>query len=126
MEFTRDASQIMPFGRQLTAFDVTLDMLMKNNQADILTNTQVVTLNGHVATIDMVEEIPYLAQSSGTSGNMQVLKEVAGIRLRILPTINSDGYITTEITPEVSSIVEWTAQGYPRIKKRKSTTTIRV
>ena len=117
---------INSFGRQLTAFDVTLDMLLKDNRADILTNSQVVTLNGHEARIDMVDEIPYLAQSGGTSGNMQVLKEVVGIRLKILPTVNSDGYITTEITPEVSSIVDWTSLGYPWTKKRKSTTTIRV
>ena len=125
MPFTVDAG-INTFGRQLTAFDVTLDMLLKDNRADILTNSQVVTLNGHEARIDMVDEIPYLAQSGGASGNMQVLKEVVGIRLKILPTVNSDGYITTEITPEVSSIVDWTSLGYPWTKKRKSTTTIRV
>jgi len=125
-QWTSDADKVQPFGRQLTAFDVTLDMLLKDNQADILTNSQVVTLNGHAATIDMVDEIPYLAQSGGSNGNMQVLKEIVGIRLHILPTVNSDGYITTEVTPEVSSIVDWTAQGYPWTKKRKSTTTIRV
>jgi len=125
MPFTIDPN-INTFGRQLTAFDVTLDMLLKDNKADILTNSQVVTLNGHEARIDMVDEIPYLAQSGGASGNMQVLKEIVGIRLKILPTVNSDGYITTEITPEVSSIVDWTALGYPWTKKRKSTTTIRV
>ena len=126
MPFTQNLETVQPFGRQLTAFDVTLDMLVKDNQANILTNSQVVTLNGHAATIDMVDEIPYLAQSSGSSGNMQVLKEIVGIRLHILPTVNSDGYITTEVTPEVSSIVDWTSQGYPWTKKRKSTTTIRV
>ena len=126
MPWARGTNAIRPFGRQLTAFDVTLDMLMKDNNADVLTNSQVVTLNGHTATIDMIDQIPYLAQSSGQSGNMQVFKEIVGIRLEILPTVNSDGYITTEVTPEVSSIVDWTGQGYPWTKKRKSTTTIRV
>ena len=126
MPFARGTNAIRPFGRQLTAFDLTLDMLIKDNHADVLTNSQVVTLNGHKATIDMIDQIPYLAQSSGQSGNMQVFKEIVGIRLEILPTVNSDGYITTEVTPEVSSIVDWTAQGYPWTKKRKSTTTIRV
>ena len=125
MTWTR-AAEIRPFGRQLTAFDITLDMLLKDNQATVLTNSQVVTLNGHAATIDMVDEIPYLAQSSGSSGNMQVLKEVVGIRLHILPTVNKDGYITTTVTPEVSSIIDWTTLGYPWTKKRKSHTTVRV
>ena len=84
------------------------------------------TTKGHTATIDMIDQIPYLAQSSGQSGNMQVFKEIVGIRLEILPTVNSDGYITTEVTPEVSSIVDWTGQGYPWTKKRRSTTTVRV
>ena len=57
---------------------------------------------------------------------MQALKEIVGIRLNILPTVNSDGYITTKVTPEVSSIQEWTVQGYPWTKKRQSETTIRV
>ena len=125
MAFTRETG-IQPFGRQLTAFDVTLDMLLKDNKANILTNSQVVTLNGHSATIDMVDEIPYLASSGGIGGTMQVLKEIVGIRLNILPTVNSDGYITTEVSPEVSSIQDWTAQGYPWTKKRQSKTTIRV
>ena len=52
--------------------------------------------------------------------------ESVGIKLHILPYVNTDGYITTKITPEVSSIQSWTAQGYPWTKKRESTTTVRV
>ena len=124
--YTRNLSGINPFGRQLTAFDVTLDLLLKDNKANIITNSQVVTVNGHEATIEMVDVIPYLASSGGIGGNMQVLKETVGVKLNILPYVNSDGYITTEITPEVSSIISWTAQGYPWTKKRTSTTTVRV
>ncbi|SVD94349.1 uncharacterized protein METZ01_LOCUS447203, partial [marine metagenome] len=40
--------------RQLTAYDITIDMLLKNNTAEILANSEVVTLNGHEATISMV------------------------------------------------------------------------
>tara|TARA_B100001094_G_scaffold329213_1_gene391457 strand:- start:7565 stop:8959 length:1395 start_codon:yes stop_codon:yes gene_type:complete len=126
MPYTRNLNEINPFGRQLTAFDVTLDMLLKDNQADILTNSQVVTVNGQEATIEMVDVIPYLASSGGIGGQMQIMKETVGIKLHILPYVNSDGYITTEITPELSSIISWTAQGYPWTKKRTSTTTVRV
>jgi type IV pilus assembly protein PilQ len=126
MPWSRNLDDINPFGRQLTAFDVTLDMLLKDNQADILTNSQVVTVNGQEATIEMVDVIPYLASSGGIGGQMQIMKETVGIKLHILPYVNSDGYITTEITPELSSIISWTAQGYPWTKKRTSTTTVRV
>jgi len=125
MGFTRGSSS--GFSRQLTAFDLTLDMLIKDNKADIITNSQVVTVNGHEATIKMVDVIPYLASSGGQGNtNFQVLKESVGIKLYILPYVNTDGFITTKVTPEVSSIQNWTQQGYPWTKKRVSTTTVRV
>ena len=66
----------------------------------------------------MVDVIPYLASNGGFgNSNFQVLKETVGIKLKILPYVNTDGYITTQITPEVSSIQSWTAQGYPWTKK---------
>ena len=84
MAFTRSEG-INSFGRQLTAFDVTLDMLIKDNKANVLTNSQIVTVNGHEATIQMTDEIPYLASSGGQgNSNFQVLKESVGIKLSIL------------------------------------------
>jgi len=126
MPYTNNVSNINPFGRQLTAFDVTLDLMLRENKANIITNSQVVTVNGHAATIEMVDVIPYLASSSGIGGNMMTTETTVGVKLDILPYVNSDGYITTKITPEVSSIISWTGQGYPWTKKRTSTTTVRV
>ena len=114
--------------RQLTAFDVTLDFLLKNNKANILANSQVVTLNGHDATISMVDVVPYVLSSGGLGGQVQVQREEIGIKLHILPTVNEDGFITTKVTPEVSSIYDFIGpeRNIPWIKKRTSTTTIRV
>ena len=114
--------------RQLTAFDVTLDFLLKNNKADILANSSVVTLNGHEATISMVDVVPYVLSSGGLGGQVQVQREEIGIKLHILPSVNEDGYITTKVTPEVSSIFDFIGpdRNIPWIKKRTSTTTIRV
>jgi len=123
---------LMPFGngmaRQLTAFEITLDFLLRNNQATILANSQVVTLNGHSANISMVDVVPYVLESGGQQGGMKVQKEEVGIKLSILPTINEDGYITTSITPEVSSIYDLIGpnRNIPHIKKRISNTTVRV
>jgi len=128
MYFQRMGGNIPRFSRQLTAFEVTLDFLMKNNRADILTNSQVVTLNGHEATISMVDIVPYILSSGGLGGQVQVQREEVGIKLHILPTVNTDGYITTSVRPEVSSIYEFIGpeRNIPWIKKRESTTTIRV
>jgi len=116
------------FSRQMTAFDVTLDFLLKNNKAEVLANSQVVTINGHEANISMVDVVPYILSSGGVGGQVQVQREEVGIKLNIVPTVNSDGFITTSITPEVSSIYDFIGpdQNIPWVKKRISNTTIRV
>ena len=129
MYFQRlNANNTFGLSRQLTAFDVTLDFLLKNNKANILANSQVVTLNGHDATISMVDIIPYVLSSGGLGGQVQVQREEIGIKLHILPIVNEDGFITTKVTPEVSSIYDFIGpdRNIPWIKKRTSTTTIRV
>ncbi len=116
------------FSRQMTAFDVTLDMMIKNNEATVLADSKVVAINGHNASISMVDVVPYILSSGGVGGQVQVAREEIGIKLDILPTVNQDGFITTEITPEVSSIYDFIGpdQNIPWVKKRVSNTTIRV
>jgi len=111
-----------------TEYDATIDILLKNNTAEILANSEVVTLNGHEATISMVDVVPYILSSGGVGGQVQVQTEEVGIKLSILPSVNSDGYITTHITPEVSSIYDFIGpeRNIPWVKKRVSTTTVRV
>ena len=82
----------------------------------------------HQATISMVDVVPYVLSSGGVGGQVQVQKEEVGIKLTILPTINDDGYITTSVTPEVSSIYDMIGpeRNIPHVKKRISNTTVRV
>tara|TARA_B100000676_G_scaffold54703_1_gene53843 strand:- start:745 stop:2253 length:1509 start_codon:yes stop_codon:yes gene_type:complete len=129
MYFQRmDVNNGIGFSRQMTAFDVTLDLLIKNNEATVLANSKVVTINGHEASISMVDVVPYILSSGGVGGQVQVAREEIGIKLDILPTVNQDGFITTQITPEVSSIYDFIGpdQNIPWVKKRVSNTTIRV
>ena len=129
MYFQRiNPSNSIGFSRQMTAFDVTLDMMIKNNEATVLADSKVVAINGHSASISMVDVVPYILSSGGVGGQVQVAREEIGIKLDILPTVNTDGFITTQITPEVSSIYDFIGpdQNIPWVKKRVSTTTIRV
>ena len=114
--------------RQLTAFDATIDFLLRENKAQILANSQVVTLNGHEANISMVDIVPYILSSGGVGGQVKVQREEVGIKLSILPTVNTDGFITTSVTPEVSSIYDMIGpdRNIPHVKKRISNTTVRV
>lgn len=116
------------FSRQMTALDITLDMLLKDNKADILADSKLVTLNGREATIKMVDIVPYILSSGGVGGQVQVQREEVGIKLTVLPTVNTDGDITVRVEPEVASIFEFIgpSRNIPRVKSRSSSTTIRV
>ena len=116
------------FSRQMTAFNVTLDFLLKDNKADILADSKLVTLNGREATIKMVDIVPYILSSGGVGGQVQVQREEVGIKLSVLPSVNTDGDITVKVEPEVASIFEFIGpdKNIPRVKSRSSSTTIRV
>ena len=116
------------FSRQMTAFDISLDFLIKDNKADILADSKLVTLNGREATIKMVDIVPYILSSGGVGGQVQVQREEVGIKLTVLPSVNMDGDITVKVETEVASIFEFIGpdRNIPRVKSRSSTTTIRV
>jgi len=111
------------FSRQLYAYDVTLDFLIKRNKAKVLAHTQLTTLNNRAATILIGETLRWAVTSRE---NAIVVTDSVGIKLQITPTINSDGYITTRVTPEVSSITELVLGIYPRKKIRTVSTTVLV
>jgi general secretion pathway protein D len=92
------------FSRQLTAFDITIDWLLENNAAKLLTNTHVTALNGEEAEILIGEIVPFVAEDNDKQ--IRVERESVGIKLKVKPTVNKDGQITTKIEPEVSSVIE--------------------
>jgi type II secretory pathway component GspD/PulD (secretin) len=111
------------FSRQLYAFDIALDFLMKNNKAKVLAHTQLTTMNNRAAAILIGETLRWAVTSRE---NAIIVTDSVGIKLQITPTINSDGYITTRVTPEVSSITELVLGLYPRKKIRTASTTVLV
>ncbi|MCD6177284.1 MAG: hypothetical protein J7K29_05565 [Candidatus Cloacimonetes bacterium] len=117
-------SDIGHFSRQLTAFDITLDWLLANNAAQLLTDTRITALNGEEAEILIGEVIPFVVIDNDKQ--VQVEREEVGIKLKIRPTVNKDGQITTMIEPEVSSVMELVGGYVPRTKVRKIITTVTV
>ena len=107
---------------------MTLDLLQKNNQAEVLADSRLTTINGLEASIKLVDIVPYILSSGGVGGQVQVQREEVGIKLNVLPTVNTDGYITVKVEPEVSTIFEFIGpdQNIPRVKSRTSSSTIRV
>lgn len=114
---------VFQFSRQLNAFDVTLDFLVKRNKAKILAHAQLTTLNNREATILIGETVRFAVSSRE---NAIVVTDSVGIKLHITPTINTNGYITVRVNPEVSSIIELVNGLYPRKKIRTASTTVLV
>lgn len=111
------------FSRQLSAFDITLDFLIKRNKAKILAHAQLTTMNNREATILIGETLIFAVSSRE---NAIIIRDSVGIKLHITPTINADDYITVKVTPEVSSIIELVQGLYPRKKIRTASTTVLV
>ena len=62
----KDETAIIPryFSRQLTALDLTLDLLLRNNKAEVLADSRLTTINGREANIKLVDIVPYILSLS--------------------------------------------------------------
>jgi type IV pilus secretin PilQ/predicted competence protein len=119
--------------RQARVFQATLDMLIRNGNGRVLANPRVATLNGREASMIVGQRIPYETQSTVFAGNaaaptLSVQREEVGIKLKITPLINADGYITTTISPEVSSVIAFVGRNndLPVVSTRQTSTTVRL
>ncbi len=123
-----DLNTFGQFGYQEPMFELTIDYLLKNNLAEVLANSQIATMNNKPAQINVVDRIPFILSSGGLGGQVRTQIEEVGIKLDIVPTVNTDGYITTQITPEVSNVFQLIGpdQNIPWVVSRRATTTIRV
>src|SRR5262249_39899272 len=117
--------------RQLHAIEAQIDLMIQEGHARVLANPKLATLNGRAANMLVGERIPYVISGlvNGASANTQfVQKEEVGVKLAITPIINSDGYITTVIQPEVSAVVGFKgiADDLPIVSTRQANTTVRL
>ncbi len=112
------------FSRQLTALDITIDWLLENNAAKLLTDTRVMALNGNEAEIHIGEVVPFVVTDN--EKQIQVEREQVGIMLKVTPTVNKDGQITANIAPEVSSVTDLVGGYVPRTKVRRVSTKVTV
>ncbi|MBK6765911.1 MAG: hypothetical protein IPG71_06150 [bacterium] len=127
--FPMETRRVGYWSKQASTFELALDMLLRTGRAEVLANTAVATLNNKPAEIQVVDEIPYVARSGGVGGQVQIDQVVVGALLNVTPKINSDGYITTDIRPELSSIFQFLESSdtqLPWVKRRTSSTTIRI
>jgi len=121
------------FGRTPMSFSAFLDLLVQNGSARILANPKLTTLNGKMATMLVGSRIPFQVSQTvfaggGAAPTLTIQKEEVGVKLSITPLINADGWITTTISPEVSSVSGYNGvnKDLPVIATRQATTTVRM
>jgi type IV pilus assembly protein PilQ len=122
-----------PMARQAFAWQTAIDLMIHEGKARVLASPKIATLNGREASILIGSRIPFVVTGTVFAGGgaapvQRIEKEEVGIKLRITPLINADGYITTQITPEVSSVVGYKGSNsdLPVIATRQASTTVRL
>jgi type IV pilus secretin PilQ/predicted competence protein len=119
--------------REGYAWATALDLMIHDGNARVLANPKIATLNGREASMLVGSRIPFVVTGTtfaggGAASTQRIEREEVGIKLSITPTINSDGYITTVIKPEVSSVLGFTGpdNSLPIISTRQANTTVRL
>jgi len=130
---TFDILKFNNFSRVAKVFRFFIDALIRDGNARVLANPKLTTLNGKEATMLVGQRIPFVTTGAvfaggGASQVQQIQKEEVGVKLSITPLINADGYITTVISPEVSSVTGFKGEqaDLPVVATRQATTTVRL
>jgi len=130
---SHDLYRLNNFSRLAQVYRVALDLMISNGNARVLANPKIATLNGRQASMLVGSRIPFVISGTvfaggGAAPTQQVQREEVGIKLSITPTINADGYITTVISPEVSSVIGFKGQNndLPIVATRQVSTTVRL
>lgn len=121
--------------RQDHTFELTLDALISEGHATLLTNTKIVTIDGEPAEIFAGETVPVVItslQSPGASGgtlqSIQLEKIDVGVKLNITPRICDGDLITTLVEPEVSRIIQFVGpdEDLPETSTRRARALVRM
>jgi Flp pilus assembly secretin CpaC len=90
-----------PFAR-VSMIAPTLNLLMQNGSAHLLSSPDLVTLPGKEATFLVGGQIP-IPESNGL-GTISIVYKDFGVKLDVTPTLLGNGNIETKINPEVSDL----------------------
>lgn len=83
--------------------DAAIEAGIEDKNAKILSNPKLLVLNNQEATIDIIEEVPYVSDKqisdNGTLSTSVSYKEI-GMKMKVRPQINRDGTIILFVSPE--------------------------
>lgn len=113
-----------PFTRNALFIQGQLNYLITHNEASVLANPRVAALDNQSANLLVGQTYP-LVYYDPRSGQFQAQYIDIGIKIIITPVVNTDGYITTTMHVERSSIVGLVQQ-FPILDNRKAESILRV
>jgi type II secretory pathway component GspD/PulD (secretin) len=121
------------------SFTAALRTLIENGRANILANPEIATTNGLQATIEISQERYYRMSTTKTSqqsGSDQTapyyypyfdLRTIrAGVTLSLTAWAGTDGNISVNVSPQVSSMSATGPEALPEVSTRRASTTIQV
>ena len=123
---TPDDSFTFQFESENGDVSETLNAISRLAGTDLLSSPRVLALTGTEASIEVIQEVPYIKVTSTTSSTTQgtgssVVQEVefkeSGVKLKVTPTIQEGGAVHVHIDQELSEVVD-TFNGIPVLDKR--------
>lgn len=116
---------VFPFARTPISVNYILSSLVDTQQAEIIANPTVSTLNGKEA--KLVSSVRYnILSYDSRSGQYTTMTVDVGITITVTPSITEDGFVVMKIKPEVSDLKSLVAQQFPWTNVRNAEMTIRV
>ena len=107
--FTNSSTITEGFISEIETGDLTatLRALQSAGDLNILSRPYILTSNNQTATINVGQRFPFIEDSTRTDNDSvinTVTYEDIGISLEVTPSINSDGLVIMDITPEISNV----------------------
>lgn len=120
-------------------FTIAMNFLQTLGDAKILSKPRIAVVNNEEAVVMVGERQAYVTGTTSQSGESTITSDSVefvdvGVKLRVVPTINRDGYITMKIKPEISSVIDTLITGsedeprsiIPIIATSEAETTVKV
>jgi type II secretory pathway component GspD/PulD (secretin) len=123
-QFSGNPIAPQPFTRNAVFVQGKLNYLITHNQAQLLANPRISALDNQPASLLVGTQYP-IVYFDPKAGNFQVNYVDIGVKVNITPIINSDGYITTTLHAERSTITGL-VQTLPILDQREANSTLRV
>jgi len=115
-----------------TQFQAVLEMLDTKSDTKIIANPRIAVMNNEQATILVGTIIPIpIYERNAETGTIEITgydEERVGTSLDVVPIINDDKFVTVELHPEVSAIIDYTGPNdeRPITSTREATTKVKV